>query len=181
MAGVRPSHTYADMKRLALLLAAVLTFTLANAPAAVASVTLYHHAYQVVYVEDHTGAAWPVTTLAASWDYGTDLSVRYGPCRTGAGCVKVYECWCGTAQPPGWVNWGYYVGTHVFAEPVTVHLNDSWWWPWRNRVQAVCHELGHALGIISHLGTYSCMYGYLTTAASAWPGLYARSLLNTVY
>ncbi len=162
--------------------AVLICLTVLVAPAADAtSVVLYRHASGIVYVENHTGGAWPVTTMTYAWDSGTDVSARYGPCRPGAGCVKVYECRCGTSRPPGWTDFGYYPGTRTFAEPVTIHLNDSWTWTWRNRLQAVCHELGHSLGIVSHLGTYSCLYPYLTSAASVWPGSYARSLLNSIY
>ena len=60
-----------------------------------------HFAAKVVYVEDHESNAWSVKTAVAAWDKGTDVSVRYGKCRAGAGCIRIYR---GKFGMTGWTG-----------------------------------------------------------------------------
>jgi hypothetical protein len=131
-------------------------------------------------VEDHTGWRWPVTSAVYDWDYGTDASVRYGACRAGYGCIKVYEGYYGRNGQLG-VAYFSWIGS-ILQEPVTVKLNDSYFPDAHIRRQTVCHELGHGLGITFHDPVLtSCLYGAGTDAAPYGPGAWGRYWLNVDY
>lgn len=139
-------------------------------------------AYHTVYVEDHTGWAWPVWEAAGSWDYGTDVSVRYGVCRSGAGCIRVYEGYYGGT---GW--WGntalvWYPSTGVITR-ATVRLNDSYLYAMsaHQRRTVVCHEEGHGLGLPHQNSTSSCLYPVAYQYTSAYPNWVDRARLNLRY
>jgi hypothetical protein len=140
-------------------------------------VLIWHWGYRVVYIEDHSSLVWPVHAAQYQWQWGTDVDVRYGGCRAGAGCVRVYD--------------GYYGATWAGKTPMTysgdrilsarIALNDSIRLDAHQHRQAACHELGHALGLEYHHRNYaSCMHWQVSDAASMYPTWWDRHNLNLV-
>ncbi len=113
-----------------------------------------------VYVEDHTGARWPVRQQTANWAAGLKLHVRYGACRAGAGCIRVRERNVGASGSEGGktnVNYDRDSGDVVGDAQVTL---NTWLFVPASRggagggppeaKQVTCHELGHAFGQLDH-------------------------------
>lgn len=116
----------------------------APASASVEGPTWNHapHSFGDVQVEDHTGNLWPVTTATSMWGSG----LHYGPCRSSQ-CVRVYETDNGPDGVVGDTTYGS-GGNGQFSN-VTVYLNDYYGRTSTpgQRLEAVTHELGHALGL----------------------------------
>lgn len=155
--------------RLWLAILAVLTIILSLVPApAYASVP-------VVYVEDHTGAAWPVYYSQGWLDQYTASDMRYGACRTGYKCIKVYERTINSA----WAAVTYGFGT----SRVTIYVNPQRrYYSWYVRRNIVTHELGHANGIGGHSSyctdvMYSRVFCSTGSAAPYRFSTYHRSIL----
>jgi hypothetical protein len=174
------------MRRALTALLAALGLLLFAAPAAgaapITSGVVLHWPYKVVYVEDHTGWRWPVREAAATWDYGTDVSVRYGACRSGAGCVRAYEGYYGLTGWGAQTSFGYISSTRTLVGWVRIRFNDSYAQDAHKRRQLACHEEAHGLGLEYHWLTFqSCLYGYASDYASMYPNSYDRYRLNQVY
>lgn len=143
---------------------------------------MFHHTYSIVYVESHAPSfpvAWAVETVRLMHP---DVSVRYGTCRTGAGCVRVWQMHRGRHTEPGMTYFGWYAGTSILAEPVTTKYDLDYPWTAHDRYQAACHELLRGLGAeYSAIVLNTCMYASLNGAASIRPNSTDIRNLNTVY
>lgn len=113
----------------------------------------------VVYVEDHTGAAWPVRAAVAQWDAGTRTSVRYGPCQRAVKCVKVVETYDDDTDQVGRTNRGKIRLNNFYASILTPS----------ERLTTTCHELGHALGLDHSRTQDSCMFRYVDAPTPSAP------------
>lgn len=151
-------------------------FVISPAVAAITGRQARPLAYRVVYVEDYTSSRWPVREAARTWDASTDLSVRYGKCRTGAVCVRVYEGWYGRN---GHAADTIIAGSGALGSAV-IRFNDSYRQNAHNRRQAACHEQGHALGLDHALGKASCMYYKETADASLYPSAQDKAMINAL-
>jgi hypothetical protein len=150
-------------------------------PAASAAVAYPHFASRIIMVEDHTGSKWPVKASVLQWDRGTDASIRYGKCRAGVGCVRVYEQRQGKNGKAGSAVLVWNPVT-MLLNPVKVTLNDSYWLSAHQRRQDVQHELGHAFGLNYHSKSLgSAMYYLITNRASMYPSAGDKRILNSLY
>lgn len=154
-------------------------------PVVIGSTAVYSWDRVTVYVEDHTGSRWPVTTAVREWDAGTTVRVVYGRCVRNMPCVRVYEGaygatgWLGKTWFPGLVKLN---GAWRLRGVATVKLNDSYRRSVHDYAQAACHELGHALGIMGHDTSLStCLHFQIDARASVHPANGDRARLNTAY
>ena len=160
-----------------------------NTPAASALGVYYdglrfnlHHVAKVVYVEDHTANTWNVKAAVAAWDKGTDVSVRYGKCRTGAGCIHIFKNRYGKTGWVGRAHFNYNPATHAFVGVVVVTLNESYALTPGVRQQIACHEIGHGLGLQYHsTALNTCMHVRANTKASRYPSAQDKAVLNVFY
>lgn len=134
-----------------------------------------HHKYHVVYVESHA-PSFPVQSRVnylRLMQPGVD--VRYGACRSGAGCVKVYQMHRGRHTSPGMTYFGIYPDLSL-VEPVVTRYDLDYPWTDHDRKQAACHEVLRGLGIGYVTSSYStCMHASLNGGASsepAWEDIY---------
>jgi hypothetical protein len=109
-------------------------------------------AQRVVYVEDHTGDGWPVTGAVAALDRALIISVRYGRCRDGAGCVRVSEKPTLTGDYLGLTHTWASRSTHEMVRDATVELSDVVQTS-TGRWDTTLHELIHAMGWNQHDST----------------------------
>ena len=143
------------MRKIAVWLAALAAALSLPAPAAYATSTAtnggptYHHAASVVYVDGSQAGsfAYYMKWAVGQWDAGTDVTVRYGACRAGAGCAHVIAAHRGRHTQPGLTYYGIYVGTSIIAEPMTTKFDLDYPWTIHDKYQAACHEVGRELGI----------------------------------
>lgn len=180
------------MKRLALVLVPALMVALAPSASAATDAPqpayVFHFAYSVVWVQDSTTSGmWPVKSVAAEWDKGTNVSVRYGPCRPDAACIKVSAETVAAPYNWGGVTWANEnLLTHEITGADTVTLNDSWGQgaTLHDRTAVTCHEMGHALGLMYHwpdASTGSCIVSVVDPNQSTVPNAQDRAYLNSVY
>ena len=152
-----------------------------SATPASAAVANPHFNYRVIMVEDHTSSRWPVRASVSTWATGARVSIRYGRCVAGAGCVRVYDSYQGRNGQSGQTHMSWN-GTTKHLNTVTIRFNDSYALSSRMARQAVQHELGHSFGITYHAKSLStCMYYKLSNAANPLPAAADKRLLNTIY
>jgi len=131
------------------------------------------HPRPIVYFRDFTGAAWPVSTAASTWNSSVAIDSIWIPseshCPSNVHCVPVYEQnvnenYCGHTT--------YHVNSsHLFTD-ATVYLNDYHYTDGTcggTRRATACHELGHVLGLAHNTSTGSCMYSASVTGMSQTP------------
>lgn len=88
----------------------------------------------VIYVQDSTGAAWPVTTAVRLWDAGLrTVQLRYGHCLAGSRCAHVR-----TGRLPTDIAGQ----TDVSTLDITLSTANT---PADLRLTTTLHELGHVL------------------------------------
>jgi hypothetical protein len=180
---------------LAALLTALLALVMPQTPAQAAATGTYHHGYHVVYIENHASSfpiEWAVLTIRYRHP---DVDVRYGACRSGAGCAKVYQMHRGRKTWPSTTYFAWYSGTHKLVEPspmsgdcrkvwpCTVTKFDlDFPWTWHHRYQAACHEVLRGLGFEGQrYNLDSCSYAYLDNRASIRPDSWDIGNLDQVY
>ena len=127
--------------------AGAVTVLAAPASASVEGPTWEHpaHSFGSIAVEDHTGTLWPVTTATSTWGSG----YHYGSCRNSQ-CVRVQETDAGPDGVVGSTTYGAYATSsgERFSD-VVITMNDYYGrrFTAAQRLEAVTHELGHALGL----------------------------------
>lgn len=117
----------------------------------------FRHSSPVIYVEDSTGARWPVGSTAAMWSRGTDVSLRYARCRTDAPCIRVTESrW--PIRGGGTASYATTTRNKAAGRTrATIKLNNNPGLSRRERRAVVCRELGRALGLSYNSGASSCV------------------------
>lgn len=111
--------------------------------AVILSAPLPATAATITYVEDHTGWAWPVRSSQDWVDQYTSSDIRYGACRSGYRCVRVWE----RTIRSEWAAVTYIdspTRVRIYVNPQRTR------YPYAARRSIVTHELGHAFGIIVH-------------------------------
>jgi hypothetical protein len=135
-----------------------------------------------VYFIDHTSSAWPVPTVASSWNrtLGLALSDRWysiGCPRGALHCVNVFDADYGAT---GWTGKTIRtVNRWNFITSATTRFNDHYRGTAAQHRNTACHETGHVLGLDHNLSPSSCMYAARTP--SQVPNNNDFSLLGTYY
>lgn len=151
-------------------------------PVAAQAVPLDKHHWNesTVYVENHAGSRWPVRKAAENLDNGSSLDlVVVDRCPAGKPCVKVYDVasipgrTVGREQSTSW-------GDRTYSSKIT--LDDGWGREAskRKRLTAVCHELGHAVGLAHTSSRGSCMFENVSKASTKISKAQRRAL-NRIY
>jgi len=123
-----------------------------------------------VYIEDYTGANWPVINAVSKWDNQSYILVYYksaGTCNHGlVHCVHAVEYYSSTDGRYGHTNLiidssrHLKHGTHSNPESgVVIHFNN-YYVPRTTTAQrrkVTCHEVGHSLGLMESHRDDSCM------------------------
>ena len=111
-------------------------------------------------------SAWPVQRAVAAWNSGLRrVKLRYGRCHLGATCIHVVDANLG---PVSRGNGGKFGETTAFIGLIRMNRNARSASA-HDRLQATCHELGHALGRPHRRGFSTCMHTYIDPAASTRP------------
>jgi hypothetical protein len=151
------------MKRILLAILTALGLTLGIAAPAHASYPVYysgHWANDDLYVDDNTGAYWPVHKSTYRWSaYPSVLDVHYGTSCT-TRCIHVYQVssiYCATCDKYHYIaglTVTYWVNGIIVGAKITLSNRT----PLDKRLHVVMHEMGHAVGL-KHppSGTYSIM------------------------
>jgi hypothetical protein len=125
------------------------------------------HAY--MYLEDHTGTAWPVYASQIEWNKSCCVGAYYAgtQCKSSFHCVKVTE---GHFGATGWVRLTTYTvdSNHHFIS-VKIQYSDSYSMTAAQHRQTTCHEQGHALGLGHNGSTASCLYYAILSSAPKYP------------
>ena len=120
----------------------------------------------VIYVQNEAGSAWPVKGAVSAWNSGLRrVRLRYGRCPLTATCIRVIEADLG---PVSRGNGGKFGETSTFFGLIRLNRNARSA-PAHERMQAACHELGHALGRPHRRELSTCMHTYIDPAASTRP------------
>ncbi len=132
--------------------------------------TSFRHSSPVIYVQDSTGARWPVGSTAVAWSRRTDVTLRYAPCRAGAPCIRVTE----GRWPIRSGGAAAYATTTQSSKAgrtrATITLNNNPGLSPRERRALVCRELGRALGLSYAKRHNSCMSRHEGAPASPTNG-----------
>ena len=140
-------------RMLVLVLAMVAALAASPAPSHAATINR-----NVVYVEDHTGSAWPVHSTTYWADYLSGASVHYGGCRSAYRCIKVYEktirsSWAAVT----YVDWS--------TGRTTIYVNPTRnWYSYAKRNNIIHHEMGHAFCLLHTWRHPNLMYPYVSTS-----------------
>jgi hypothetical protein len=131
-------------------------------------------ATRYVYVEDHTGWAWPVTKAEPWVDQFTGSVMIYGRCRSGYKCIRVYER---TIRS----DWAAVTRNATTMAPVIYVNPQRNWYPYSWRFHILAHELAHANGFLWHTSYCSLMYYAMRCPdgryAVMWVSPYIRAVL----
>lgn len=120
----------------------------------------------VIYVYSEAGSAWPVQRAVSAWNSGLRrVRLRYGRCPAGRTCIRVAEADLGRVSKG---NGGKYGETISFLHLVRLNRNARSASA-HDRMQATCHELGHALGRPHRREFSTCMHTYIDPDASTRP------------
>ena len=120
----------------------------------------------VIYVQSAAGSAWPVQRAVSAWNSGLrQVRLRYGRCPVGQTCIRVTEADLGRVSRG---NGGKFGETFAFLRLVRVNRNARSASA-HDRMQATCHELGHALGRPHRRELGTCMHTYIDPGASTRP------------
>ena len=123
-----------------------------------------------VYIEDYTGANWPVINAVSKWDNQSYILVYYnsaGTCNHNlVHCVHAVEYYSSTDGLYGHTDTIIDSSRHLKHSPssspqsgITVHFNN-FYVPRTTAAQrrkVTCHEIGHALGLWESHRDDSCM------------------------
>ena len=142
------------MIRLVLAMAAGAAVLVPASPAAAAS---------PVFVEVYANQAyWPVKTGLSVVDTYTSSYLVYGRCRSGYGCIKVYERLINSSYAAITYNWSW--GSQIYLNP------QRRGYAWNLKARIVTHEGAHARGVYWH-NPYctTVMYGRVTCPNGSWP------------
>lgn len=112
------------------------------------------HAYW--YVEDHTGAAWPVYSAQITWNKSCCVGAYYAGtrCSSSYHCVPAYEGYYG-AGFLGATSISYDTSHHIVS--VKIYYNDSYSLTRSQHLHVTCQEQGHAMGLGHSVSSTSCM------------------------
>lgn len=119
-----------------------------------------------VYVEDHTGSAWPVNCAQNYVDRYTHSNIVYGTCRSGHECARVYEKtissnYAAYTCPAGWNCLGKVTSyTRIYVNPQRNGKSYGY------RLRVITHELGHWRGIIKHNPYCTSLMYYRVTCSN---------------
>lgn len=116
-----------------------------------------------LYYVDHGGAGqtWDARGMAPVWDQINNLAVMYSndcPSEVGVHCVYLESRNQGDNGTTGLFSYSYNSATHVFVAG-TITFNN--FYNPNNataRLNTVCHEMGHAVGLGHNTSSSSCMY-----------------------
>jgi hypothetical protein len=134
-----------------------------------------------VYFIDHTSALWPTDAAVYAWNqsYGIDSYYAWGGC-PGYGGTHCIDVWSGNYGATGWGSSTTYSvssdGSIVEWSAVS-KLNEYYGYSGTQRRSAVCHALGHALGLGDAVGGSSCMVLY----AGDYPSSDDYGMLANIY
>jgi hypothetical protein len=132
----------------------------------------------VVYVQSEAASAWPVQRAVSAWNSGLRrVRLRYGRCPLGQTCIRVTEADLG---PVSRAHGGKFGETSAFFRSVRLNRNARSA-PAHDRLQAVCHELGHALGRPHRRELSTCMHTYIDPGASTRPDAKDFAAVNARY
>lgn len=123
------------------------------------------NASSVIFYTDTTGKPWPVPTTARAWNANGDVYlVRVKSCIGYTPCYDIMRGDPGTTRDGSTVmgmTWRSSLGGMVILNTAYEYL------PWRDRRQAVCHELGHVLGLDDDIQDQTCVMSI--DGLTPWP------------
>ena len=132
----------------------------------------------VIYVQDEAGAAWPMQRAVSVWNSGLRrVKLRYGRCPGTATCIRVVEADLG---PVSRAEGGKFGETTAFIGLIRLNRNARSASA-HDRMQATCHELGHALGRSHRRELSTCMHTYIDPRASSRPDAKDFAAVNARY
>lgn len=132
----------------------------------------------VIYVQNDAGPAWPVQRAVTVWNAGLRrVKLRYGRCPLTATCIHVIEADLG---PVSTANGGKFGETTAFIGLIRLNRNAESA-STHDRMQATCHELGHALGRPHRRELTTCMHTYIDRRAGTRPDAKDFAAVNARY
>lgn len=132
----------------------------------------------VIYVQNGAGSAWPVRRAVSAWNSGLRrVRLRYGRCPVGRICIRVTEADLGRVSSG---HGGKFGETFTFLHLVRLNRNARSASA-HDRMQATCHELGHALGRPHRRELSTCMHTYIDPGASTRPDAKDFAAVNARY
>jgi hypothetical protein len=134
---------------------------------------------------DHTGSQWPVYSAAAVWNESVAMNVGYRWYTNGCPNSNCVDFWDKDYGNTGWVGEtfsSYYTGSDLFVTgSVHVDLNDYYSLTGSQLQTAVCHEMGHSIGMDHNDYTSSCLYFQDDTYVSRYPNSDDFQMLADIY